>query len=461
MKKGEGKYLYRKICTFLIVCIASGMFFFVWYRFVRVNDQTKHLTGLGNLGMSLLIYLAGFYWLGHLLHAFKIGVERIASVLASLALTIFLSNLAEEFLSLAITGQFRFFFNFLWRYALLTVAQVLVLCPFAWLMIVIYRAIFPPLQVLEIHGEKERGLTSKINGVHYKYHVSLKMPYTAPQEELYEQMRNCDAVLIGDIPAHDKNKIMKHCFDIDKRVYVVPSIGDIITRSSEELNLFDTPLFLCRNMGIRTSEKIIKRALDLFFSILALILLSPLFLIISIIIKAEDGGPVFFRQERCTLGSRKFMILKFRSMIVDAEKDGRPHPAGEKDDRITKVGRFIRATRIDELPQLLNIIKGDMSIVGPRPERVEHVEKYTKDIPEFVFRYKVKGGLTGYAQVYGKYNTSALDKLKLDLIYIMNYSLLMDMQIVFETVKILFQKESTEGFSEEGIMEMQNDGNKE
>ena len=143
MKKGEGKYLYRKICTFLIVCIASGMFFFVWYRFVRVNDQTKHLTGLGNLGMSLLIYLAGFYWLGHLLHAFKIGVERIASVLASLALTIFLSNLAEEFLSLAITGQFRFFFNFLWRYALLTVAQVLVLCPFAWLMIVIYRAIFP------------------------------------------------------------------------------------------------------------------------------------------------------------------------------------------------------------------------------------------------------------------------------------------------------------------------------
>ena len=153
------------------------------------------------------------------------------------------------------------------------------------------------------------------------------------------------------------------------------------------------------------------------------------------------------------------MILKFRSMIVDAEKDGLPHPAGEKDDRITKVGRFIRATRIDELPQLINIIKGDMSIVGPRPERVEHVEKYTKDIPEFIFRYKVKGGLTGYAQVYGKYNTTALDKLKLDLIYIMNYSILMDIQIVFETVKILFQKESTEGFSENKIMEM-HDGSK-
>ena len=136
-------------------------------------------------------------------------------------------------------------------------------------------------------------------------------------------------------------------------------------------------------------------------------------------------------------------------MIVDAEKDGKSHPAGEKDDRITKVGHVIRAIRVDELPQLINILKGDMSIIGPRPERVEHVEKYSKEVPEFNFRHKVKGGLSGYAQVYGKYNTTALDKLKLDLMYITNYSLALDVQIVFETLKILFQKESTEGFSEE------------
>ena len=148
------------------------------------------------------------------------------------------------------------------------------------------------------------------------------------------------------------------------------------------------------------------------------------------------------------------MILKFRSMIVDAEKDGKPHPAGEHDDRITRVGRFIRATRIDELPQLINILTGDMSIVGPRPERWEHVEKYTSDIPEFSYRMKVRGGLTGYAQVYGKYNTEPLDKLKLDLYYITNYSILLDVQIVFETVKILFQKESTEGFAEDTTNEM-------
>ena len=148
------------------------------------------------------------------------------------------------------------------------------------------------------------------------------------------------------------------------------------------------------------------------------------------------------------------MILKFRSMIVNAESDGRPHPAGEKDSRITKVGRFIRACRIDELPQLFNILTGDMSIVGPRPERYEHVIKYTNDIPEFRYREKVKGGLTGYAQVYGKYNTTALDKLKLDLTYIANYSFLLDLQIFFETFKVIFQKESTEGFDSKRAREM-------
>lgn len=202
------------------------------------------------------------------------------------------------------------------------------------------------------------------------------------------------------------------------------------------------------------STAFVEEIFDVLLSGIAIVILSPVLLIVSIAIHAEDGGPVFFRQERVTLNGKRFMILKFRSMIVDAEKDGRPHPAGEKDDRITKVGNIIRATRIDELPQLLNIFKGDMSIVGPRPERWEHDEMYAEDIPEWPLRLKVKGGLTGYAQVYGKYNTTALDKLKLDLFYITNYSLMLDIQILFETIKIIFQKESTEGFSEERGKEM-------
>ena len=213
--------------------------------------------------------------------------------------------------------------------------------------------------------------------------------------------------------------------------------------------MFDTPLLLSRNNGLSFEQRLIKRGMDIFLSLAALILLSPIFVITAIAIKLYDRGPVFYFQERCTIGGIVFRICKFRSMIVNAEKDGQSIPATEQDPRITPVGRIIRATRIDELPQILNILKGDMSIVGPRPERVEHIELYTKQIPEFVYRMKVKGGLTGYAQVYGKYSTTAYDKLKLDLMYIQNYSLLLDIVIIFKTVKILFMKESTEGFCEE------------
>ena len=185
--------------------------------------------------------------------------------------------------------------------------------------------------------------------------------------------------------------------------------------------------------------------MDIVCSLLALIVFSPLFLVVSLAIKLGDGGPVFYKQKRCTRDLKTFDILKFRSMVVDAEKDG-PQPAVDNDSRITKVGKIIRTLRIDELPQIINILKGDMSIVGPRPERIEHVEKYSEEIPEFVCRYKVKGGLTGYAQVYGKYNTSAYNKLKMDLIYIQNYSLAMDFKLILMTVRILFKKESTEGF---------------
>ena len=172
-------------------------------------------------------------------------------------------------------------------------------------------------------------------------------------------------------------------------------------------------------------------------------------LIVAVAIKLYDGGPVLFKQERCTINGKIFKIHKFRSMIVDAEKEGKSIPATEHDPRITPVGNIIRKLRIDELPQMIDILQGNMSIVGPRPERVEHVEAYTEDIPEFKYRLKVKGGLTGYAQIYGKYNTTAYDKLKLDLMYIQNYSLRLDIRLIFMTVKIMFMKESTEGFEKD------------
>jgi exopolysaccharide biosynthesis polyprenyl glycosylphosphotransferase len=187
--------------------------------------------------------------------------------------------------------------------------------------------------------------------------------------------------------------------------------------------------------------------MDIVLSLLLIILFSPVMIVIAIAIKMHDKGPVLFKQKRYTKDGKVFNILKFRSMIVDAEKDGEVIPAEDNDPRITPVGKVIRKIRMDELPQLFNILKGDMSVVGPRPERVEHVDMYSEQIPEFRYRLKVKGGLTGYAQVLGKYNTSPYDKLRLDLIYIENYSLLLDLKLMLTTIKILFKPESTEGFN--------------
>ena len=449
----EQKYTYRRICSLILILIASGLFSIIWIYFVKDHNQTGHLTGAGNVGMAILIYVLLFTIIGHGLHAFKIGVERIAALMASEALTAAVTDFFEIFISMAVTGQWRFFGEFAWRYFILCIIQVAVLCLIVIPMVRIYRKKFPPLQILEIYGDHKNELYHKIKELPYKYHIAEMVHFSINEYELIKKIKKYDAVLISDIPSHQRNKALKICVDLDKRVYIVPKISDVIVKYTEELNLIDTPLFLCRKIGIGYVEGIIKRTFDVLLSALALVLLCPVFLVTAIAIIVEDGGPVFFRQERCTIGGKHFSIWKFRSMIVDAEKDGRPHPAGEKDDRITKVGEFIRAARIDELPQLINILKGEMSIVGPRPERVEHVKKYTEEIPEFSFRLKVKSGLTGYAQVYGKYNTAALDKLKLDLIYVMNYSLLLDIQIIFETVKILFRKESTEGFSEERVEE--------
>ena len=214
--------------------------------------------------------------------------------------------------------------------------------------------------------------------------------------------------------------------------------------SSEKIHLFDTPLLLFRNCGLTVEKQVVKRIFDVVCSVLMLVLLSPLFLLIAVLIKCYDRGPVFYRQERLTKDGKVFMLYKFRSMRVDSEKEG-ARLAMKGDSRVTPIGKVLRNIHFDELPQLLNIIIGDMSLVGPRPERPEIAAQYTKDIPEFPYRLKVKAGLTGYAQVYGKYNTTPYDKLKLDLTYIENYSFVLDLQLIATTIKILFQKENTEG----------------
>ena len=268
------------------------------------------------------------------------------------------------------------------------------------------------------------------------------------EAELERKLNEVDVVVLYEVSRHNKGQLMKVCTEKHKAFYFTPRIEDILCQGASYKNYMDTPLMKYEYKYESMTGYFGKRVLDVSLSVFCLVTLWPVLLIVAICIKLEDGGPVFYKQKRFTKGQKVFEILKFRSMIVDAEKDG-AKPCTGNDSRITKVGKIIRSTRIDELPQIFNILKGDMSFVGPRPERVEHVEQYAEDLREFTYRLRVKGGLTGYAQIYGKYNTSAYDKLRLDLMYIENQSLLLDLKLILMTIKIMFMPESTEGFEEE------------
>lgn len=325
-------------------------------------------------------------------------------------------------------------------------AQILVSVVLVNVFAKLYHRLYAPHDMLLIYGRR-RGVELKIkmDARRDKYNISKLMNVEEGFDAICREIPKHDAVILNDVPAEIRNDILKYCYRYRVRTYVAPKLTDIMLRGAKINTLFDTPLLLVKGTGLTPAQRVAKRAMDIILCCIAMIPAAPIMLIVAAAIKLEDGGPVFYKQKRLTRNGREFEILKFRSMIVDAEKYDGAVLASDQDPRITKVGRIIRACRVDELPQLLNILNGDMSIVGPRPERKVIADEYTKDIPEFPYRLKVRGGLTGYAQIYGKYNTSPYDKLRLDLMYIENYSLLLDIKLIILTLRILFSKDSTEG----------------
>lgn len=263
-------------------------------------------------------------------------------------------------------------------------------------------------------------------------------------DDIYDKCNQYNNILIGDITSEARNDIIKHCFNNLRSIYVIPKISDILLKYSDDILLFDTPLYLSTKFGLSLEVRFFKRLIDILVSLLILIVFSPVWLLIALLIKIEDGGPIFFIQERVTIDNKLFNIIKFRSMKVSDNSEVAPTIVD--DERVTKIGAFIRKYHLDEIPQLINVLIGDMSLVGPRPERKEHVELYSKEINEFVYRSKVKAGLTGLAQIYGKYNTSAIDKLKLDLIYIKKCRLIFDLELILRTIKVFIIHDNTEGF---------------
>ncbi|SCX78678.1 exopolysaccharide biosynthesis polyprenyl glycosylphosphotransferase [Lachnospiraceae bacterium XPB1003] len=326
----------------------------------------------------------------------------------------------------------------------------------------VYSMLFPPRDLLLVSGERPvEDILRKFESRPDKYRICKCMKISDGLTNITEEIeKRYDGMIIWDVEAKDRNFLLKYCYGRSIRVYVMPKIPDVLIKGTDEMHIFDAPMYLIREYALTVEQRAAKRLIDLICAFILLVVASPVMLITAVIIKCYDGGPVFYHQTRCTMGGKEFQILKFRSMRVDAEKDGVARLASKKDDRITPIGHVIRSTRIDELPQLLNILKGEMSFIGPRPERPEIIKQYTEIMPEFVFRMKVKAGLAGYAQVYGKYNTTPYDKLKLDLTYIENYSVWLDLKLMLLTIKVIFQPDSTEGVDSAQITALKTDDSK-
>lgn len=405
-------------------------------------------TTVGSKQVSVLVMIIFFlicYYFGQRLDCFRVSILQIRDVIFGEVLATMITDIIMYILIWMLSIHLPNLIPGLITWG----GQCVIGVIWAYVMHQSYFSTHPPLRTIVIYDER-MGMENLIHtyGLEKRFNIKTVYPVESIMDKL-EVMEEFDAAFLCGIHSRERNIILKHCISHKIKLFMIPRIADVMMRGSEQIHMLHLPILKTQRYKPSIEYQIIKRTMDIVVSGIATIVLSPLFLITAIAVKS-DGGPAFYKQKRLTKDGKVFEILKFRSMRVDAEKySGAVLSAGENDPRITKVGRIIRACRLDELPQLLNILKGDMSLVGPRPERPELQKEIEKEVPEFGLRLQAKAGLTGYAQVYGKYNTTFYDKLLMDLMYISKPSILEDLTIMLATVKILTSKESTEGVGEE------------
>lgn len=290
--------------------------------------------------------------------------------------------------------------------------------------------------------EASIGLVSKNS----RYSCSYAYVNDMEIESIYKLIISTDEVLICPNMENElKEMLINLCTEAGKPVLLVPKVYELSLVGASVCHCDDLLVLRMGSTWLSARKAFVKRLFDIIAAVIGVILTLPIMLCASAAIKLCDGGPVLFPQERVTKGGKKFILYKFRTMVVDAEKHTGPVLALENDKRITTVGRILRSIRLDELPQLFNVIKGDMSIVGPRPERPFFEKKITETIPEFKYRLAVKAGITGMAQIHSKYSTTPENKLRFDMLYIKNYSIWLDIKIIMLTLGVIFKKDYSEG----------------
>lgn len=402
------------------------------------------------LAVTILFCGISFMMFSKIYGNLQIGVYKSRQVIYSTSLAILFTDIVT-YLSLMVMitnpnnvwANASFKLEYLNILFLVFVVQVVLICIVSFVGNYLFFKLFEPQRTLVIYDQNFGDDRTVLNYLsQYKKQYSLMEPVEIGDSSLDSSISNADFVVFSEMAPDIRKNLAEVCYTLGIDFAFSPSISDVVEMSGTHATYDDKPIIEVRNASISFNQRFIKRLFDIVFSLLGIIFTLPLWCVFAIAIKLDDQGPIFFRQVRKTINGKDFRVFKFRSMEVGASNVSATH----QDERITRVGRVLRKIRLDELPQLLNILLGDMSVVGPRPEMLSNIELYESEMPEFRYRLKVKAGLTGIAQIEGKYNTLPKDKLILDLIYIENYSVWFDLKLVFKTAIIFFKKDSAEGF---------------
>lgn len=436
------------IIVFLLKIIVYLLVFWVFYRIYAIKNW--QLLGLSRTSMVTMVsyFISGYLFL-KIYGGYDIGKRKSKPIIISLSLAaVFTDLVGLLMLSIMNTNEKlndHFIVEQPWLIPIIVVLQIIIISFMTYFGNWLYFKICDPERVLIVTSSRQslREITRSIKKYRLQYKICCNMSYQ--NEKLKEVIPKYDTIFIYDVPVKERTEIVEYCYQNMKNVYINPMMADVVELHSNHVLLDDMSLLQLSSIGLKTEQRFFKRIIDLFIASLALIITSPILLISAIAVKVYDGGDIFFKQNRATRGGKIFTVYKLRTMKENVDN----YLQVVDDDRITPVGKILRRFRVDEIPQFINVIKGDMSVVGPRPEMLANVFNYTNELPEFEYRLRVKAGITGYAQIAGKYNTSPRDKLVLDLMYIEEYSPWMDFKLIFQTLIVLFKKDSTEAFSDE------------
>lgn len=424
--------------------------FYISLMFAFLSIMGRESIGLTRLSRTLGITISTFAVVGLLFLSvygkYDVGRRKSKPIIYSMALAVACTDIIT-YLQLMImrTNQpnvqgFRFLNIKL--LLMVYVVQILIIIFFAYFGNWLFFLIHEPEKCCVITSSQKSldEIVFAMQRFKKQYQVSWVLDYRS--DEVKSHIKEAQTVFVYDVPVEARTDIMRWCYRYKVNVYFNPEIEDIMELNAVQYPLDDVYLFNRNVKALTMEQRIVKRVMDIGFSLVLGICSAPVWLCAMAAIKLEDGGPILFKQKRATIHGKAFEVYKLRTMKPNNDN----HSVTKDDDRITKVGKFLRRTRIDELPQLFNVLKGDMTFVGPRPEMLKNVEEYTDELPEFKYRLRVKAGLTGYAQITGKYNTTPKDKLVMDMMYIEQFSILKDIQLIFQTAIVLLKKDSTEAF---------------